>query len=409
MIEIQAFPASYGESILITLGENESKKNMLIDTGFASTYNNHIKNKLLELKKANLALDLLVFTHFDADHIGGGISLLKDNKSNDESKIISIKNIWLNGINKLDFYSEKQLPLNEKTKKKLKIILEKKYPNELFTSVLNDVSAEQSLTLSKLISDGGYNINKEMVEFSRSKCFNLDEYIKIKVLSPTKGKIENLKKLWIEELIKMGVDEELNSNEEVNEAFEKIMINIVDLVKKKKLNNCSTSEDIIEKIIINDRFYEDESQVNGSSIAFTIECEGKKMLFLGDSHSDTIEKYIESILLSTKEKKLKFDLVKISHHGSGYNTSTKLLELIDCDNFLICTNGKKFSHPDEETLARIINSNEGKHKKIYLNYKTQSVKKFINNKLMKKYNYSIEFTNDINISNKKCKTTNIVL
>ncbi len=43
MIEVQAFPASYGESILISVGEHEDKKNILIDTGFSSTYENHIK------------------------------------------------------------------------------------------------------------------------------------------------------------------------------------------------------------------------------------------------------------------------------------------------------------------------------------------------------------------------------
>lgn len=407
MIQIQAFPASYGESILITLGEEKLKKNILIDTGFASTYNNHIKNRLLELKKDNLALDLLVFTHFDADHISGGINLLKDNKSNDESKIISIKNIWFNGLNKLDFNIGSELPLDEKIKKKLKPLLEKKYPNELFTTLLNDISAEQSLTLSELISNGKYNINEEMIEFNRS--FKLDENIKIDIISPTKDKTDSLKKLWIDELTKLGINEPLNNNEEVNEAFEKIMVNIIDSIKRKRLSSCSTSEDIIEKIIMDDKFYQDESSVNGSSIAFIIEYEGKKMLFLGDSHSDIIENYIESKLLNTQDEKIKFDLVKISHHGSSNNSSPRLLELIDCNNYLICTNGKKFGHPDDETLARIISSNQGKHKTIFLNYKTQSVKKFLNEKLMKKYNYSIKCTNDINISNKSCKTTNIIL
>ena len=57
MIKIEAFPASYGESILVTLG-NDKKMNILIDSGFASTYRDYIKDRLQLLSNDNQKLDL---------------------------------------------------------------------------------------------------------------------------------------------------------------------------------------------------------------------------------------------------------------------------------------------------------------------------------------------------------------
>ncbi len=412
MIEIYAFPASYGESILVCLGENENRKNILIDAGFISTYNNHIKSKLIELNKKKLALDVLVFTHFDADHISGGIKLLVDNASNAESQIIHIKNIWLNRLRHIDFNNDKRVSLNEGNSKVLQRMLEKKYPAELYNSGLTDISAEQCLTISQLIDSGGYNSNKDAIVFSENSDKNiiyLDEKIRITILSPTKEKLNELKAIWIDELLKRGVYEDSNNNHEVNEAFEKIMVNIIERSKTGTLKNCSNAIDIIQKILDEDNFVEDESKVNGSSMAFIIEYEKKRMLFLGDCHPSIVEKYIKDILKKTQQRRMKFDLINISHHGSRANTSQNLLDLLDCGKFLICTNGKKFGHPDDETLARIIASNKNKDKEIILNYKIHSIKKFLDENLMKVYKYSIKTTNKTTIRNSDCKSTYIKL
>lgn len=48
------------------------------------------------------------------------------------------------------------------------------------------------------------------------------------------------------------------------------------------------------------------------------------------------------------------DLLKVPHHGSQNNVTRELLETIDCNNFLISTDGSRFNHPDEVAIARII-------------------------------------------------------
>ncbi|WP_188008711.1 ComEC/Rec2 family competence protein [Grimontia hollisae] len=87
--------------------------------------------------------------------------------------------------------------------------------------------------------------------------------------------------------------------------------------------------------------------VNASSIALTIRHAGKTALFLSDS--------VPEVVLNQIEGKTKFDIVKISHHGSKHNTSMELLRRIDCNNFIISTNGpRSYGHPHAETLARLI-------------------------------------------------------
>ena len=47
------------------------------------------------------------------------------------------------------------------------------------------------------------------------------------------------------------------------------------------------------------------------------------------------------------------DLFKLAHHGSRANMTDALLDLIDPAAILICTDGSKFHHPDEDALDKV--------------------------------------------------------
>lgn len=108
--------------------------------------------------------------------------------------------------------------------------------------------------------------------------------------------------------------------------------------------------------------------INRSSICLVIEHDQKRILMLGDSHAD-------DVVIALKElKEYKFDLVKLSHHGSKHNTNLELLELIECQNYIISTNGNTYNHPDPETIK--ILSDRAKEKccnfNIYINYSIEA-------------------------------------
>lgn len=114
-------------------------------------------------------------------------------------------------------------------------------------------------------------------------------------------------------------------------------------------------------------FIGDNSPSNRSSIAFILGYNNKKGLFLADAHPFVIISSLTT-LGYFKDNKLKVDFIKVSHHGSKFNTSIDFLSMVDCQHFIFSTNGKNSSNlPDKETLIRIIKNPERRpNEKIYI-------------------------------------------
>ncbi len=108
-----------------------------------------------------------------------------------------------------------------------------------------------------------------------------------------------------------------------------------------------------EKVIPNPKDH--KTLTNMASISFVLRCDGLSVLMLADSFPQEKVECLKSKGYST-ENKLKIDFVKISHRGSQHNTSNELLDLIDCDNYIISTNGGlgQSRHPQRETIANIL-------------------------------------------------------
>jgi hypothetical protein len=56
--------------------------------------------------------------------------------------------------------------------------------------------------------------------------------------------------------------------------------------------------------------------------------------------------------------------------------------------YLVSTNGKRFNHPDPESIARIIKYG-GPNPKLYFNYDTKRTKIWDNSSLKRKYRYDV--------------------
>ncbi|MNC56119.1 hypothetical protein D3C75_1056930 [compost metagenome] len=67
----------------------------------------------------------------------------------------------------------------------------------------------------------------------------------------------------------------------------------------------------------------------------------------------------------SETNKLRLDLVKLSHHGSQYNTSSDLLGLLDAPIYIVSTDGSRHGLPNKRTVARLIKSTQGN---VYFNY-----------------------------------------
>lgn len=380
-MKITILPANNGDSFLLEIDQN----NILIDGGYVNTYKKFLKPIFQELNRLGKKINHLIVTHIDNDHISGIIKLIEENNNN---SIIEIENIWHNSYKYLKsiedgiFFSGK--PIDS-----MSINYELKEENEEIPN--KDISAVQGSTLASLLRKNGFEskdsfIRDNQISFDTSEVI-YDNDFTFRILSPNNEKLFELKKYWKKELFIKGYssDEELNSFNE--DAFEHILSQEKEKKRLMRKNiNASTELDV--ENLLKDPFFEDDSPTNGSSIAFVLEYKNLKFLFLADSHPSLILENLKKHY-KAEEFPIKFDLIKISHHGCKNNTSPDLLKFIDSENYVISTNGLSHNHPDLETIVRIICRESFFTRKLYFNYELDVLTAFLNENLEKKYNYRI--------------------
>ena len=199
MIKVKMLPASNGDCFLITINDNSEILNILVDGGISTTYSKHLKPLLIEMNNRGEKLNLVINTHIDNDHIGGLISLLKENNTN---KIIDIDEIWFNGFDQVI----KEMPKSikgclENDENKIDEIIKKGYSDDF--SKDEKISCIQSFSFSLLIEQGSYKLNidgkKEPIMCKNGKL-NLTKNTTINIINPTSEKLSDLKDEFFEYL-----------------------------------------------------------------------------------------------------------------------------------------------------------------------------------------------------------------
>jgi beta-lactamase superfamily II metal-dependent hydrolase len=189
----------------------------------------------------------------------------------------------------------------------------------------DDISVKQGIKLRDyLISIGRHDGKYIMNTFDPFYFFG----VKISILSPDLDRFNKSKIAWLNE--------------------------------EKKTISAKGDYDFTIEELLKEKFKEDDAEFNGGSIAFLWESNGKRVLFLADSHPSVIVAALKAEPFNcSKKNPLKVDLVKVSHHGSSGNTCPKLLELIDCQDFVFCVaSPNKHGLPNKQTMARIIASRQ---------------------------------------------------
>jgi beta-lactamase superfamily II metal-dependent hydrolase len=305
-IKFEFLKAGNGDCILIST-ENS---NILIDGGTKRTFNIFLKKEIERLRNNGKKLDLVVSTHIDSDHIDGIVQLLENEKQLLEENYIEssiIKKIWFNA-----------------------------FEDRLFSDDFsNDTSYSGYKTFREFIDDMDKSIEYDnRISIDNKIDYLINNEINILLLSPNDKKIKKLHKKY-----KEPIEEDFYTS--YSKDSNKSIVELAQLPFKK-----------------------DNSEHNGASIAFILEYEVKKYLFLADAHIDLIVDSLEKLGYS-KDNPLEVEFIKLSHHGSKKNINQKFLDLVRSDNFIILTNGASHGHPDKEALSRIIlNPNRNFDKKI---------------------------------------------
>jgi len=325
--EFKVLKAEHGDSILIkTYNLSDESFIILIDGGTSKTYTDFLKTELRSLK----VIDLVVLTHIDADHIKGILKFIES----DLFAQIEIKQYWFNS---------KNIPF-------------------LFTG--DSVSFGQAVSLETLLIANNEIARKWKNTIIAEMHIILDEGINAEIISPTEEILETLYKNWPD-----LPNEYYKETDDVT-----IAATSPSQIDKGSLRRLAEIPFQPDKSAIRDIF-------NSSSIAFVMRTPDMSLLLLGDARPEI---YVEGLKAHGYgiDNKLKVDYVKVSHHGSMNNTNVDLLDIIDCENYIVSTNGGMTSHrlPDRETIARIIYNPERikegfvDRRTIYFNYPLEDIK-----------------------------------
>lgn len=319
-IIVRVLKARQGDCILVSHEGPGGVFNLLIDGGTSTTfrhgprqlYAGALCNTLDDLKAKEQHIDLAILTHIDDDHINGLIKAFeKPGYLGD-----MVKSIWFNSSRLITHHFDvPEIPGNN-------------------IELLDDdpqTSVKQGKDLEELLDKIGC-VRAPLVMAGRT--YKAGPFT-FKVLSPSREQLVKLLHVWPSE------------------------------VDSGKTSAHDTDYNLaLQDIWSDDKFHSDASIYNGSSIAFILEADGKRMLFLGDAHDDIVCESLRAFNYS-ETNKLELNLVKLSHHGSQYNTSNDFLGLLDSPIYIVSTDGSKHGLPNKRTIARIIKSTQGN---IYFNY-----------------------------------------
>src|SRR5689334_8825928 len=99
MVEIKSYPAKNGDAFL--LKATDSSFAMLVDGGYADTFQQYIKADLETLAANGQELSVVVATHVDADHISGLLAFFRLNGRAEGPAIIPVREVLHNSLRSL--------------------------------------------------------------------------------------------------------------------------------------------------------------------------------------------------------------------------------------------------------------------------------------------------------------------
>lgn len=201
----------------------------------------------------------------------------------------------------------------------------------------NLISISDGINLVEHLENKNIKINKKP-QVIGSQYIN--ENISIEFLSPSIESLHYLEKEWSK--VEEEQDTQISSSQKIDERD-------LNLIATDKFEEVKYENDV----------------ANWTSLAFEMKYKNIKILFLGDAKDSVIINTLKEKEYSS-DKKYEVDYIKLSHHGSKYNTSKDFLSMIECNHFIFSTNGTH-QKPHIETIARILcNKTRDIEQKIYL-------------------------------------------
>ena len=332
MFVFEAIDAGHGDAILLRYPGNMGfERIVLIDAGPKSAKNEKGENyipyetriipRLMEIRlerdanpndiragEARLALDLVVCTHIDDDHIAGVERLYgclsKNTPCVANGDQIEAKSLWFNSFSAL---------LGDAV--------------DIGAAVLGDspqavaASVGQGENTTSFALSCGAEINKDAPGMLIAVGQQPKGFLpaKVTILNPGEKSLGKLRKDWLAAVAKKG--------------------------KGKAGKAVAAGVDSAW-------FKADAAVANLSSIVMLVEGFGRRILLTGDQRSDHVLDGLKSTGKLKDGETLHVDIMKVPHHGSKANVQPEFIARVTADVYVFCANGKD-QNPDPPVLELV--------------------------------------------------------
>lgn len=314
MITVEALAAGEGDCLWVEWDDGPRRRRMLIDGGTPAA-GRSLAERFARQPVAERDFELVVCTHIDEDHIGGLLALLAAPPDG-----FTAGDLWFNGYDQL-------------------------VPDDLLGQASGErlaaVVRQTRIPWNAATRGGAIVVPSGAGEAPVIRLPGLT----LTLLSPTWDRLARLRTDWEAWRARQQAREEPRPRDLLGEAARPRPIPWHELARD---------------------YTPDQSPANGASIAFCAEhADGSRVLFGGDAHAEVLAGTLRRI---QRTGRYRVDLCKVPHHGSAHNVSPGLLEVLDCDQWLVSTDGGKRltrgreaayrsgegSHPSLRTMARLI-------------------------------------------------------
>jgi beta-lactamase superfamily II metal-dependent hydrolase len=346
-LHLDVLPARQGDCLLLQWGAGTSRHRMLIDAGPAPAYEG-IASRLRGL--GDSAIDLLVLTHVDADHIEGVILAV-----NDSDLGLAIGEAWYNGEQHL-------------------------------TSELNAVHGEiLSLLITELAIPWNTSFGGGAVRAPESGCLPVRELpggLRITVLAPDGAALRRLRDEWWETCQEAGI-----ATGSVADVLAALRARPA-LRPEHALLSGPPLKNVRE--LAAHRSGSDPSVPNASSIVLLAEYGETRILLTGDAAPSVLVPAVRRLLAERELSALPLTALKMPHHGSAKNITSELVRCLPASHYLFSTDGSYFKHPDESAVATILENGPADFELVF-NYDTPRTRAWEDERLRNSYRYRVRY------------------
>jgi hypothetical protein len=355
LFSLDVIRARKGDCLIVHYGSKDDPRLVMIDGGPRGVYGPHLRPRLEKIKEARglgkqepLAVDLLMVSHVDDDHIQGILDLTRD-LIQDNPQFVQVLSFWHNSFENIIGETPKELTAAFKSQFGAASMAGE------FSDLTVDADEEEEVIVSSLkvlaSLQQGAQLRRDVVDKLQSPLNQ--EFDGGLILASEKGEALDMDK-GLEFTIAGPMLPELKELHEKHQEWLK------ELDKGGK-----TPEDVLSA-------YVDKSVPNLSSIVVLAEAGGKRMLLTGDARGDKILKGLEFVGLMEKGGTIHVDVLKVPHHGSSNNLDDDFFERITADHYVFSGDGEH-GNPERESLQMLLDARGDTDYTIHLTYPIQDI------------------------------------